>query len=280
MCHGGILYSVEGISCLQQEMMSDHNSLDLAPQRKKMSVENVSLGLVPQGQKTSDYDNRLPRALKTKSDLSILFVTRYKKTVSSPSSRNIDNTDVHSFQPQSYDYRWTRDHPLEQVRGNPTMPVQTTRQLATYPEMCMVRQLTVTEGGGLCCSARRVSFDPDHPEKVYLLRKALYGLKQALKPWYMNLSNFLCPKAFLKHFSDADHAGCLDTRKSTSGGIQFLGDKLVSWMSKKQNCTAMSSQAEYVGFSILCSSNVDEDTTSRLWLLTTTNNRDCNSVIA
>ncbi|GJS59369.1 hypothetical protein Tco_0654153 [Tanacetum coccineum] len=44
-------------------------------------------------------------------------------------------------------------------------------------------------------------------------------------------------------------AGCLDTRKSTSGGIQFLGDKLVSWMSKKQNCTAMSSaEAEYVAF--------------------------------
>ncbi|GJR47347.1 retrovirus-related pol polyprotein from transposon TNT 1-94 [Tanacetum coccineum] len=31
----------------------------------------------------------------------------------------------------------------------------------------------------------------------------------------------------LTAFSDADHAGCLDTRKSTSGGIQFLGDKLV-----------------------------------------------------
>ncbi|GKF88979.1 hypothetical protein Tco_0262942 [Tanacetum coccineum] len=43
------------------------------------------------------------------------------------SSRNIDNTDVHSFQPQSHDYRWNRDHPLEQVRGNPTMPVQTRR---------------------------------------------------------------------------------------------------------------------------------------------------------
>ncbi|GJW01227.1 putative ribonuclease H-like domain-containing protein [Tanacetum coccineum] len=50
---------------------------------------------------------------------------------------NIDNTDVHSFQPQSHDYRWTRDHPLEQVRGNPTMPVQTRRQLAADPEMCM-----------------------------------------------------------------------------------------------------------------------------------------------
>ncbi|GKF71399.1 hypothetical protein Tco_0207513 [Tanacetum coccineum] len=30
---------------------------DLAPQRQEMSVENVSSGLVPQGQKASDYDN-------------------------------------------------------------------------------------------------------------------------------------------------------------------------------------------------------------------------------
>ncbi|GJW72689.1 retrovirus-related pol polyprotein from transposon TNT 1-94 [Tanacetum coccineum] len=91
---------------------------------------------------------------------------------------------------------------------------------------------------------RRV-LDPDHPEKVYLLRKALYGLKQAPRAWYDELSNFLMSKGFTK---DADHAGCLDTQKSTSGGIQFLGDKLVSWMSKKQNCTAMSSaEAEYIG---------------------------------
>ncbi|GJW38516.1 hypothetical protein Tco_0064361, partial [Tanacetum coccineum] len=41
-------------------MMSDHNSSDLAPQRQEMSVENVSSGLVPQGQKASDYDNSDP----------------------------------------------------------------------------------------------------------------------------------------------------------------------------------------------------------------------------
>ncbi|GKA99578.1 retrovirus-related pol polyprotein from transposon TNT 1-94 [Tanacetum coccineum] len=42
--------------------------------------------------------------------------------------------------------------------------------------------------------------------------------------------------------NNSDHAGCLDSRKSTSGGIQFLGgDKLVSWSSKKQDCTSMSS---------------------------------------
>ncbi|GJW04632.1 retrovirus-related pol polyprotein from transposon TNT 1-94 [Tanacetum coccineum] len=44
----------------------------------------------------------------------------------------------------------------------------------------------------------------------------------------------------LTAFSDSDHAGCLDSRKSTSGGIQFLGgDKLVSWSSKKQDCTCL-----------------------------------------
>ncbi|GKB18656.1 retrovirus-related pol polyprotein from transposon TNT 1-94 [Tanacetum coccineum] len=52
-------------------------------------------------------------------------------------------------------------------------------------------------------------------------------------------------------FSDSDHAGCLDSHKSTSGGIQFLGgDKLVSCSSKKQDCTLMSSaEADYVSLS-------------------------------
>nr|GFB46802.1 uncharacterized mitochondrial protein AtMg00810-like [Tanacetum cinerariifolium] len=44
----------------------------------------------------------------------------------------------------------------------------------------------------------------------------------------------------LTGFSDADYAGCKDTFKSTSDGAQFLGDKLVSWSSKKQDCTALS----------------------------------------
>nr|GEY85592.1 uncharacterized mitochondrial protein AtMg00810-like [Tanacetum cinerariifolium] len=64
------------------------------------------------------------------------------------------------------------------------------------------------------------------------------------------------PKGFsfeLTAFLNADHAGCIDSRKSTSGGIQFLGDKLVSWISKKHNCTAMSStEAEYVALSAIC----------------------------
>ncbi|GKF88277.1 hypothetical protein Tco_0259154, partial [Tanacetum coccineum] len=42
----------------------------------------------------------------------------------------------------------------------------------------------------------------------------------------------------LMAYADVDHAGYHDTRRSTSGSAQFLGDKLVSWSSKKQKSTA------------------------------------------
>ncbi|GJZ82124.1 hypothetical protein Tco_0647118 [Tanacetum coccineum] len=57
----------------------------------------------------------------------------------------------------------------------------------------------------------------------------------------------------LTAYADADHAGCQDTRRSTSGSAQFLGDKLVSWSSKKQKSTAiLSTEAEYISLSGCC----------------------------
>ncbi|GKA07525.1 hypothetical protein Tco_0686749 [Tanacetum coccineum] len=51
-------------------------------------------------------------------------------------------------------------------------------------------------------------------------------------------------------YADADHAGCQDTRRSTSGSAQFLRDKLVSWSSKKQKSIAISSiEAEFIALS-------------------------------
>ncbi|GKC01047.1 reverse transcriptase domain-containing protein, partial [Tanacetum coccineum] len=108
--------------------------------------------------------------------------------------------------------------------------------------------------------------DLHHLDKVYRLNKAFYGLKQAPIAWYDELSNFLVSKdpqsprgIFFNQTKYAqeilkmhgmtvcDNIGtpiatspkldanlsCLDTCKITSGGIQFLRDKLVSWSSKK-----------------------------------------------
>ncbi|GJS00038.1 retrovirus-related pol polyprotein from transposon TNT 1-94 [Tanacetum coccineum] len=53
--------------------------------------------------------------------------------------------------------------------------------------------------------------------------------------------------------ANADHAGCQDTRRSTSGSMQFLGDRLVSWSSKRQKSATISSiEAEYIALSDCC----------------------------
>ncbi|GKA91985.1 hypothetical protein Tco_0813910 [Tanacetum coccineum] len=66
--------------------------------------------------------------------------------------------------------------------------------------------------------------------------------------WYPKDSGF-----DLTAYSDADHAGCHLDRKSKSRNVQFLGDKLVCWSSKKQNCVSMSTaESEYVVVSGCC----------------------------
>nr|GEW41502.1 hypothetical protein [Tanacetum cinerariifolium] len=57
----------------------------------------------------------------------------------------------------------------------------------------------------------------------------------------------------LTAFADANHAGCQDTRRSTSGSVQFLGERLISWSSKRQKSAAISStEAEYIALSGCC----------------------------
>ncbi|GKB17154.1 retrotransposon protein, putative, unclassified [Tanacetum coccineum] len=304
---------------------------------------------------------------------------------------------MHTFyQRHRSDYHWTKNHQLEQIRGNPSKPVQTRQQLATDPEMCMfalivsrvkpknikkamadhawieaiqeeLRQfdrLNVWELARLVSKGYRqeegIDFEesfalvarseavwifvayaahksfsiyqmdvkaaflngllkeevyvnrldgfvnPNHLEKVYRLRKALYELKQAPRVWtycfnvlshgelpnplqqgiddgywlaskedddklLVNISldmrmtedirkkhemdkcNSIGTPMATSRKLDAYLSGCLDTCKSTSVGIQFLGDKIVSWSSKKQECTTMSNtEAEYVALSTSC----------------------------
>nr|GEU51643.1 integrase, catalytic region, zinc finger, CCHC-type, peptidase aspartic, catalytic [Tanacetum cinerariifolium] len=328
-------------------------------------VDNNTSGLVPQRQKASDYDNfgPAPKLQKfspsadttapSQQELDLLFGPLYDEffnvDISESSSCNIDNSNMHTFyQPHDSENQWIKDHPPEQVRGNPFKPVQTRRKLATDPEMCMfmltvwelvdkpfgkivikrkwlwknkkdedqtiirkkarlVAKVYAQEEGIdfeesfalvsrleavriFVAYAAHKSFliyqmdvktaflngplkkevyvaqpdgfvDHEHSEKVYRLTKALYGLKQAPRAWTsdppipkMNLYQSSQDSGFeLTAFLDVDHVGCLDTRKRTFGGIQFLGDKLVSWMSKKQDYTVMSSaKAEYMALSASC----------------------------
>ncbi|GJS99192.1 reverse transcriptase domain-containing protein, partial [Tanacetum coccineum] len=116
-------------------MMSDHNSSDLAPQRQEMSVENVSSGLVPQGQKASDYDNSdpvpprqnvVPTAEKTDSSQQNL----QSKTLAQAEENNNDQNRMHRFKEVEFYQSF-----LDTVTRN----CSTKTKLATDPKIVYVR---------------------------------------------------------------------------------------------------------------------------------------------
>ena len=80
----------------------------------------------------------------------------------------------------------------------------------------------------------------------YLIGTKDYGL------WYKPRENL-----GLKGFIDVDWVESIDDRKRTSGEAFFLGKRLVSWTSKKKNCTSQSTtEAEYVVAVVNCSNIV------------------------
>nr|GEY40436.1 uncharacterized mitochondrial protein AtMg00810-like [Tanacetum cinerariifolium] len=100
------------------------------------------------------------------------------------------------------------------------------------------------------CYCARYQAKPTE-KHLTLVKRIFQYLKDTIhmRIWYPKDTGFE-----LTAFSNSNHAGCLYSRKSTSGGIQFLGGaKLVSWLSKKQDCTLIfSAEAEYVSLSACC----------------------------
>ena len=102
---------------------------------------------------------------------------------------------------------------------------------------------------GVCLCARYQSSPKvTHLVAVKRIFRYLKG-QPKLGLWYPNNSSF-----DLYAYTDSDYGGCNLDRKSTSGGCQFLGNKLVSWKCKKQTTISVSTaEAEYVAAASCCS---------------------------
>nr|GEW80492.1 hypothetical protein [Tanacetum cinerariifolium] len=157
------------------------------------------------------------------------------------SSRHVDSSNMHTFdQHHPSEHRWTKDHPLEQVIENPSQSVRTRRQLESNGELCMFA-LTVsrTESKNIKEAMADSAWIESMQEELHHVgtpmatkhldadlsakptEKHLTAVKRIFRYlkdtihmglWYPKDTGFE-----LTAFSDSDHAGCLDSRKSTSG---------------------------------------------------------------
>ncbi|KAJ9544155.1 hypothetical protein OSB04_023862 [Centaurea solstitialis] len=98
------------------------------------------------------------------------------------------------------------------------------------------------------CARYQVRPKESHLHAVKRIFKYLKG-QPRLGLWYPNDSSF-----DLVAYTDSDYGGANLDRKSTSGGCQFLGGRLVSWQCKKQTTVSQSTtEAEYIAASQCCS---------------------------
>ncbi|GKA52488.1 copia protein [Tanacetum coccineum] len=68
--------------------------------------------------------------------MNLFGTTKFKEAESSSSYR--DPSNMHEFHQQHrFTHRWTKNHPIEQVIGDPSKPVTTRSRLHTDAEMCM-----------------------------------------------------------------------------------------------------------------------------------------------
>ncbi|GJS92766.1 retrovirus-related pol polyprotein from transposon TNT 1-94 [Tanacetum coccineum] len=120
--------------------------------------------------------------------------------------------------------RWTKDHPIANVIGDPSRSVSTRKQLQTDDMWCYFDAFptsvepknfkqAMTEPSWINAMQEEIhEFErlQDNPSHVYKLKKALYGLKQAPRAWYNMLSSFLISQ----HFSKGAVDPTLFTRKA------------------------------------------------------------------
>ncbi|GAB2265574.1 hypothetical protein Dimus_037838 [Dionaea muscipula] len=91
---------------------------------------------------------------------------------------------------------------------------------------------------------------PRHLHMVAIHRIIRYLLGSPTRGLFFSSSSPLD----LVAYSDSDWAGCPDTRRSTTGWCMYLGNSLISWKCKKQDCVSKSStEAEYRAMSSACS---------------------------
>ncbi|GKE64472.1 retrovirus-related pol polyprotein from transposon TNT 1-94, partial [Tanacetum coccineum] len=107
------------------------------------------------------------------------FATPSKSAAESSSSQYVDPLNMHTFyQPYPHEYQWTKDHPLEQVIGEPSRLVLTRNQLRTNGDMC-IYALTVST-----MEPKNVQEAMIDPAWIDSMQEELLQFKGLMYGWY------------------------------------------------------------------------------------------------
>nr|GEU54602.1 retrovirus-related Pol polyprotein from transposon TNT 1-94 [Tanacetum cinerariifolium] len=222
---GSLCYIVRDGENLDKMKEKDHVSSDPGSECQRLALkhDSLSLGLqcqdnVPQADKTVTTLNELDLLFSlmfhellngssqvVSKSFAVASTNAHNQQRGETSSRHVDSSNMHTFyQHHPSEHRWTKDHPLEQVIGNPSQFVRTRHQLESNGEMFArleAVRLFIAYADHKSFTAYHMDVktaflygplkeevyvnqpdgfvDPYHSDKVYRLKKALYGLKQA-----------------------------------------------------------------------------------------------------
>nr|GEU82155.1 hypothetical protein [Tanacetum cinerariifolium] len=191
-------------------MASDHVSSGPVQKCLTMALEHDSLSPSPRIQENVPH---AAETVTTSNELDLLFNLMFDELLNETATVVSKTFAVNAADvPDKHQQQNTTQSTTTTVNANiPPLNIQTTPMdiKTTFLYGSLNEEVYVNQTDGFV--------DSHHPDKVYRLKKALYGLKQAPRAWYDKLSNFLDTDFELTAFSYSDHAGCLDSRKSTSG---------------------------------------------------------------
>ncbi|GJV89506.1 putative ribonuclease H-like domain-containing protein [Tanacetum coccineum] len=106
---------------------------ELETQQQHVQQQNNQAPLKPE-----TVTDNVPNAMFDGNTFVNPFATPSTSAVESSSSQYVDPSNMHTFyQPYPHEYQWTKDHPLEQVIGEPLRPVLIRNQLRSDGDMCM-----------------------------------------------------------------------------------------------------------------------------------------------
>nr|GFA29010.1 hypothetical protein [Tanacetum cinerariifolium] len=125
--------SFDELSAMAFEQRTSTTIADTAPTPTNSSSHATNIPITSQ-----DVDELNLNAMFDGNSFVNPFATSSTSAVESSSSQNVDPSNMHTFyQPYSHEFQWTKDHPLEQVIGEPSRPVLTRNQLRSDGDMCM-----------------------------------------------------------------------------------------------------------------------------------------------